>query len=59
MALTIAPETGDIGRFASAGNFASYARTVTSRRESNGKKKGEGNTKVSVRESPFFRSCPR
>ena len=27
------------------GNFASYARTVDSRRESNGKKKGVGNAK--------------
>jgi len=45
LALTIALETGEIGRFASPGNFASYARTVNSRRESNGKKKGEGNTK--------------
>ena len=45
LALTIALETGDITRFASPGNFASYARTVASRRESNGKKKGEGNAK--------------
>ncbi len=45
LALTIALETGDINRFAGAGNFASYARTVDSRRESNGKKKGSGNTK--------------
>jgi transposase len=45
LALTIALETGDIGRFASPGQFASYARTVDSRRESNGKKKGEGNAK--------------
>lgn len=45
LALTIALETGDIGRFAGPGNFASYARTVESRRESNGKKKGEGNAK--------------
>jgi transposase len=45
LALTIALETGDVGRFESPGNFASYARTVGSRRESNGKKKGEGNTK--------------
>ncbi len=41
LALTIALETGDVGRFDSPGNFASYARTVDSRRESNGKKKGE------------------
>lgn len=45
LALTIALETGDIARFDGPGNFASYARTVDSRRESNGKKKGEGNTK--------------
>ena len=45
LALTIALETGDVSRFASPGNFASYARTVGSRRESNGKKKGQGNTK--------------
>lgn len=45
LALTIALETGDIARFATPGDYASYARTVNSRRESNGKKKGEGNTK--------------
>jgi len=45
LALTIALETGDIERFAGAGNFASYARTVKSTRESNGKKKGQGNPK--------------
>jgi transposase len=41
LALTIALESGDMSRFASAGNFASYARTVDSRRESNGKNKGQ------------------
>jgi transposase len=45
LALTIALETGDVKRFDSPGNFASYARTVDSRRESNGKKKGQGNAK--------------
>jgi transposase len=45
LALTIALETGDVARFDGPGNFASYARTVDSRRESNGKKKGEGNAK--------------
>jgi transposase len=49
LALTIALEVGDIGCFTSAGHFASYARTVNSRRESNGKKKGEGNTKCGNR----------
>ncbi len=38
-------ETGTIDRFASVGNFASYARCVESQHTSNGKKKGEGNTK--------------
>ncbi len=32
-------------RFAQVGNFSSYCRCVDSLRESNGKKKGEGNTK--------------
>jgi transposase len=45
LALTIALETGDIRRFASAGKYASYARMVDSRRESNGKTKGVGNRK--------------
>ncbi|SIT48122.1 transposase (fragment) [Paraburkholderia piptadeniae] len=45
LATTILLETGSIGRFASAGNFASYARCVDSQRTSNGKKKGEGNTR--------------
>ena len=45
LATVILLEVGTIGRFASAGNFASYARCVDSQRISNGKKKGEGNTK--------------
>ena len=36
-------ETGPIERFASAGNYDSYARCVGNVRNSNGKKKGEGN----------------
>ncbi len=36
---------GDIGRFDKAGNFASYARCVDSKKVSNGKKKGENNRK--------------
>ena len=43
--MTIMYETGDIGRFAKVGHFASYARCVGSVRLSNGKKKGEGNRK--------------
>ncbi|TAK83773.1 MAG: IS110 family transposase [Aquabacterium sp.] len=45
LALTIMLETGDIRRFASVGNFASYCRCVGSQKISNGKKKGQGNTK--------------
>jgi transposase len=45
LATVILLETGTIERFASAGNFASYARCVDSQRVSNGKKKGEGNTR--------------
>lgn len=45
LAETIALETGDIHRFKGPGNFASYSRCVDSRRESNGKKKGENNRK--------------
>ncbi|WP_184108373.1 IS110 family transposase [Paraburkholderia fungorum] len=45
LATVILLETGTIERFASPGNFASYARCVDSQRMSNGKKKGEGNTK--------------
>jgi transposase len=45
LALTIMLETGDIRRFASVGNFASYCRCVGSQKISNGKKKGKGNTK--------------
>ena len=42
---TIALETGTIERFASPGNYASYARCVKSERISNGKYKGQGNKK--------------
>ena len=45
LAIVIMLETGDVTRFARVGNFASYARCVDSTRYSNGKKKGEGNTK--------------
>lgn len=45
LATIILLETGPIDRFAAVGNFASYARCVDSRHTSNGKKKGEGNTK--------------
>jgi transposase len=45
LGLTIQLESGPIGRFASAGDYASYCRTVNSRCESDGKKKGENNRK--------------
>jgi transposase len=45
LATIILLETGPIERFAAVGNFASYARCVDSQHTSNGKKKGEGNTK--------------
>jgi len=45
LATTIMLETGCIDRFAQVGNFSSYCRCVDSLRESNGRKKGEGNTK--------------
>ena len=45
LATTIMLETGTITRFADVGNFSSYCRCVDSLHESNGKKKGSGNTK--------------
>jgi len=46
LGLTIMLEVGDIHRFPSAGQFASYCRCVDSQRTSNGKKKGTGNAKA-------------
>jgi transposase len=43
LGITITLETGPIERFGSAGQYASYCRTVNSRCESDGKKKGENN----------------
>lgn len=45
ISITIALETVDPSRFASAGNYASYCRCVDSSRISNGKKKGQNNQK--------------
>lgn len=67
LATTIMLETGTITRFAEVGNFSSYCRCVDSRRESNSKKKGQGNTKngnkylawAFVEAANFaIRSCP-
>jgi transposase len=45
LGMTITMEIGEIARFKSAGDFASYCRTVASKRLSNGKKKGDNNQK--------------
>jgi len=45
LGMTITMEVGDIKRFAEAGHFASYCRTVEAKRTSNSKKKGENNSK--------------
>jgi transposase len=45
LGMTITMEVGDIARFKTDGDFASYCRTVDSRRMSNGKQKGENNPK--------------
>ena len=45
LAQTILLETGDIGRFPSVGDYASYCRCVDSTKVSNGKRKGQGNVK--------------
>lgn len=45
LSMTITMEVGDIKRFKTDGDFASYCRTVDSRRLSNGKQKGENNQK--------------
>jgi len=43
LATVIMLEAGPVSRFAQVGNFSSYCRCVDSLRESNGRKKGEGN----------------
>ncbi len=45
LGLTITMEVGDIERFADAGHFASYCRTVGAERTSNDRKKGANNSK--------------
>jgi transposase len=45
LALTMMLESGDMRRFPSVRNFASYCRCVGSQKISNGKRKGSGNTK--------------
>ncbi len=48
LALTIMLETGEIGRFPTVGQFASYCRCVSSTKLSNGKRKGQGNTRTAI-----------
>ena len=43
LGLTICYETGQISRFATVGQYASYCRCVRTERTSNGRKKGAGN----------------
>ncbi len=45
LALTIMLETGDIGRFATVGDYTSYCRCVRATHTSNGKSKGKNNGK--------------
>jgi transposase len=49
LGMTITLEVGDIARFKTDGDFASYCRAVDSRRLSNGKQKGENNPKCGNR----------
>lgn len=49
LGMTILLESGDIERFASVGDYASYCRMVESVRLSNGKRKGHGNRKCGNR----------
>ena len=45
LAMTITMEIGEACRFKTAGDFASYCRTVDAQRLSNGRKKGDNNQK--------------
>lgn len=45
LGMTITMEVGEISRFKTAGNFASYCRAVDSKRTSNQKSKGDNNRK--------------
>jgi len=45
LGMVVVLESGEFGRFASAGDYASYCRTVKSERWSNGKKKGQNNAR--------------
>lgn len=49
LGLTITLETGDVNRFASAGEYASYCRCVKAERSSNNRSKGKNNDKCGNR----------
>ena len=49
LSIKILLESGDIARFASAGDYASYCRMVESVRLCNAKRKGHGNRKCGNR----------
>lgn len=49
LGMTILLESGEVARFASVGDYASYCRMVESVRLSNGKRKGHGNRKCGNR----------
>lgn len=49
LGMTITMEVGEIGRFKTSGNFASYCRAVDSKRTSNGRNKGDNNGKCGNR----------
>ena len=49
LGMTITMEVGDIKRFKTDGDFASYCRTVDAQRFSNGKQKGDNNQKCGNR----------
>lgn len=49
LGMTIALEAGEMKRFPTPGDFASYCRCVPSARTSNGRKKGENNSKAGNR----------
>ena len=48
LALTIMLETGDIGRFSSVGNYASYCRCVGSQKISNARKKAKATPRTAI-----------
>ena len=49
LAMTISLETGEISRFKTPEDYASYCRTVRSQRLSNGREKGKNNQKCGNR----------